>query len=230
MLAYLTSDPEIQRPFILPQLLDRLASMLLSVLVQLVGTKGLEIKVNNPEEYQFRPKNMLCEICETVAHFSEFEPFQVAIAQSGYYSTHPAVLPKALSTVRKYSLLSVDLVAKLESLVALVEQAASANKDEDAIMGDDVPEHFYDPVLYTVMKDPVRLPSGNIMDRAAITQHLLNDPTDPFSRATLTVDQLVPMDELRKEIESWRATKSAAQPAASAESRSEAANGDAMTD
>ena len=207
MLAYLTSDPEIQRPFLLPQLLDRLASMLLSVLVQLVGSKGLEIKVNNPEEYEFRPREMLSKICETIAHFSEFEAFQVAVSQTGYYNTHPGVLPKASSTVRKHNLLPADLVGKLESLVELVEKAATANKDEDEIMGDNVPEHYLDPVLYTIMKDPVKLPSGNIMDRSSITQHLLNDPKDPFNRQPLTVDQLVPVDDLRAEIEAWRATK-----------------------
>jgi ubiquitin conjugation factor E4 B len=206
MLAYLTSDPEIQRPFLLPQLLDRLASMLLSGLVQLVGSKGVEIKVNNPEAYEFRPRDMLSKICETTAHFSEFEAFQVAVSQTGYYNTHPDVLPNASKTARKLSF-PADLVGKLESLVQLVEKAATANKDEDEIMGDNVPEHFLDPVLYTIMKDPVKLPSGNIMDRSSITQHLLNDPKDPFNRQPLTVDQLVPVEELRAEIEAWRATK-----------------------
>ena len=98
-------------------------------------------------------------------------------------------------------------MGKLESLVELVEKAATANKDEDEIMGDNVPEHYLDPVLYTIMKDPVKLPSGNIMDRSSITQHLLNDPKDPFNRQPLTVDQLVPVDDLRAEIEAWRATK-----------------------
>lgn len=43
------------------------------------------------------------------------------------------------------------------------------------------------------MKDPVILPSSrNIVDRAMIVQHLLSDPTDPFNRDPLTVDDLIP--------------------------------------
>ena len=36
-----------------------------------------------------------------------------------------------------------------------------------------------------LMKDPVQLPSGYIVDRAYIHKHLLNDERDPFTRATM---------------------------------------------
>lgn len=42
------------------------------------------------------------------------------------------------------------------------------------------------------MTDPVRLPSGTIMDRSIILRHLLNSPTDPFNRQTLTESMLEP--------------------------------------
>lgn len=35
-----------------------------------IGSKGLEIKVDNPESYNFRPKEMLREICTTISQFS----------------------------------------------------------------------------------------------------------------------------------------------------------------
>lgn len=35
-----------------------------------IGSKGLEIKVDNPESYNFRPKDMLREICTTISQFS----------------------------------------------------------------------------------------------------------------------------------------------------------------
>ena len=50
-----------------------------------------------------------------------------------------------------------------------------------------------DPLMDTLMEDPVKLPtSGNIMDRAIITRHLLNSSTDPFNRQVLTEDMLEP--------------------------------------
>lgn len=47
-----------------------------------------------------------------------------------------------------------------------------------------------DPLMDTLMTDPVILPSGNIMDRAIILRHLLNSPTDPFNRQPLNESML----------------------------------------
>ena len=59
----------------------------------------------------------------------------------------------------------------------------------------------------TVMTDPVILPSGNIMDRAIITRHLLNSSTDPFNRQPLTEEDLRPDNELRERILAWKRDK-----------------------
>lgn len=48
-----------------------------------------------------------------------------------------------------------------------------------------------DPLMDTLMNDPVLLPSGTIMDRPIILRHLLNSQTDPFNRQVLTEEQLV---------------------------------------
>jgi len=202
--SYLSSDKDIRTPFLLPALLDRLSSMLLSVLVQLVGAKGLDIKVDNPESYDFYPKQMLKEICETIVHFSSSPEFQESVSRSGYYTTHPTVLPKAASTVRKHRILNPDA---LEALDSLCQTAAQFKVDGDAESSVDAPDHFLDPLLFTVMSDPVRLPMGTVIDRVTIEQHLLNDPMDPFSRQPLTVAQLVPEVDLKAEIDAWKAAK-----------------------
>lgn len=60
----------------------------------------------------------------------------------------------------------------------------------------------------TLMVDPVILPSsGNVMDRAIITRHLLNSSTDPFNRQALTEDDLKPDNELRERILAWKRDK-----------------------
>ena len=38
-----------------------------------------------------------------------------------------------------------------------------------------------DPIMDTLMTDPVILPSGTIMERSVIARHLLNPHTDPFN-------------------------------------------------
>lgn len=44
----------------------------------------------------------------------------------------------------------------------------------------------------TLMTDPVKLPSGVVMDRSIIARHLLNSQTDPFNRQPLTEEELIP--------------------------------------
>lgn len=52
--------------------------------------------------------------------------------------------------------------------------------------------YFSDPLMDTLMEDPVLLPCGKVMDRAVIIRHLLNSSTDPFSRLPLSEDMLRP--------------------------------------
>ncbi len=52
---------------------------------------------------------------------------------------------------------------------------------------------FADPIMGTLMKDPVKLQtSGHIMDRSVIQRIILDTQADPFNRVPLTVEQLEP--------------------------------------
>lgn len=63
-----------------------------------------------------------------------------------------------------------------------------------------------DPILSSVMEDPVLLPTSNtIVDRSTIRAHLLSDTRDPFSRAPLTMDMVQPATELKERIQAWKA-------------------------
>ena len=47
--------------------------------------------------------------------------------------------------------------------------------------------------MFTIMKDPVILPSSRtIIDRATIKAHLLSDTTDPFNRVPLKIGEVIP--------------------------------------
>ena len=47
--------------------------------------------------------------------------------------------------------------------------------------------------MYTLMEDPVILPaSRQTIDRSTIRSHLLSDPNDPFNRAPLKIEDVVP--------------------------------------
>jgi ubiquitin conjugation factor E4 B len=104
--------------------------------------------------------------------------------------------------------MGVSLTA-FESLPDLVEQASREVADDEALM-EDAPDEFLDEILTTFMKDPVILPSGHFVDRSTITQHLLNDPIDPFNREEMTIDDIKPATELKAKIDKWLEEKKAA--------------------
>lgn len=100
------------------------------------------------------------------------------------------------------NLLTGESLVAFESLPELVEHAQELVKSDEILMAD-APDEFLDEILSTFMKDPVVLPSGHFVDRSTITQHLLNDPIDPFSREPMTIDDVRPAVELQARMKTW---------------------------
>merc|ERR1712154_248435 len=93
------------------------------------------------------------------------------------------------------------------SLPEKINSAMRNVKDDEALLVD-APDEFLDPLMCTFMKDPVLLPtSDTVIDRSTITQHLLNDPHDPFNRKDLSVDMIQPAVELKQKMDKWLAEK-----------------------
>lgn len=64
--------------------------------------------------------------------------------------------------------------------------------------------------MSTFMREPVVLPSSKAtVDLSTIKQHLLSDPTDPFNRVPLKIQDVQPDLELKKRIEDYVASKRA---------------------
>ncbi|KAI4321343.1 hypothetical protein MLD38_034738 [Melastoma candidum] len=83
------------------------------------------------------------------------------------------------------------------------KRAETEAMDAEETLGE-IPDEFLDPIQYTLMKDPVILPSSRIIvDRPVIQRHLLSDNTDPFNRSHLTADMLIPAFELKARIEEF---------------------------
>jgi len=206
MLGYLNTDKDIRSLFLLDELNSRLVQMLLHVLTKLVGSKGLDLKVDNPEQYNFKPKEMLRDLCAIFALFASSEVFQIECANA---RCNTNMLRKAVQTCQKLNLLTGESMEAFRSLPDAVETAAGHVAIEEQLL-EDAPEEFMDALLSTFMKDPVKLPSSHIVDRSTITQHLLNDPTDPFNRAPLKIEDVEPATELKQKMTQWVAEKRAA--------------------
>jgi len=206
MFGYLNTDKDIRNLFLLEELCSRLVTMLLHVLTKLVGSKGLDLKVDNPEQYDFRPKEMLRDLCAIFALFASSEVFQTECANA---SCDTNMLRKAVQTCQRHNLLTGESMEAFQALPDTVELAAKRVAIEEELL-EGAPDEFMDALLSTFMKDPVKLPSSHIVDRSTITQHLLNDPTDPFNRAPLKIEDVEPATELKERMNHWLAEKRAA--------------------
>ena len=110
---------------------------------------------------------------------------------------------KAASISQRHMLKSPVDIDALAQLVDRVEKIKEREAMEEEDLGE-VPDDFLDPLLATIMRDPVRLPTSRaVVDRSTIKAHLLSDGTDPFNRMPLTLDEVTPADDVREQIESW---------------------------
>jgi ubiquitin conjugation factor E4 B len=217
-LAVATRDPRAALPFLLPEMAPRVAAALDYFLLYLTGPERRNLKVREPEKYNFRPKRLLRRICAVYLNLFRAEKaqggggggggggpgaFARAIA-ADERSYRPDMFAEAALVLRQFDLMDEQSVRLLEDLAAAAAEAARDRRDEEEAF-EGAPEEFLDPILAEVMRDPVRLPtSGKIVDRATITRVLLTDPFDPFSRAPLTAEQLEPVPELKSRLEAWK--------------------------
>uniref|UniRef100_A0A8C1YC50 Ubiquitin conjugation factor E4 B n=2 Tax=Cyprinus carpio TaxID=7962 RepID=A0A8C1YC50_CYPCA len=195
---------QVQKPFLRPELGPRLAAMLNYNLQQLCGPKCRDLKVENPEKYGFEPKKLLDQLTDIYLQL-DCARFAKAIADD-QRSYSRELFEEVISKMRKAGIKSTIAIEKFKLLLEKVEEIVARNSQSEMDYSD-APDEFKDPLMDTLMTDPVQLPSGNIMDRAIILRHLLNSPTDPFNRQPLTESMLEPVPELKKRIQAWMREK-----------------------
>ncbi|KAL0332116.1 UNVERIFIED_CONTAM: putative ubiquitin conjugation factor E4 [Sesamum calycinum] len=202
LLAF-TSE-QITAPFLLPEMVERVASMLNYFLLQLVGPQRKSLSLKDPEKYEFRPKLLLKQIVNIYVNLARGDKdkiFPIAITKDGR-SYNEQLFGAAADVLRR---IGEDgrIIQEFVDLGAKAKVAASEAMDAEAALGD-IPDEFLDPIQYTLMRDPVILPSSRvIVDRPVIQRHLLSDSTDPFNRSHLTADMLIADVELKARIEEF---------------------------
>lgn len=216
MIYYITKDTI--TPFVSEGFGERTAHIIDYYIDELVGPTVTNLKVKNPTKYDFHPRTLLAEIVQIFTHLSANETFvrSVALDDSHY---KPDVYAKALRTVSKKRILDEATCARFQTaLVKVAEMAEVAVKEEEEL--GEIPDDFLDPLTAALMTDPVILPSSKTtLDRYTIKRHLMNNPLDPFNRAPLSFDQVVPDTELKRRIDEWLAQKRAENKNKSTESK-----------
>ncbi|PIA30355.1 hypothetical protein AQUCO_05600056v1 [Aquilegia coerulea] len=202
MLAF-TSE-EITAPFLLPEMVERVANMLNYFLLQLAGPQRKSLSLKDPEKYEFRPKELLKQIVRIYIHLARGDReniFPAAISRDGR-SYNEQLFTAAADILRRIGE-DGGVIHEFVELGEKAKAAASEAMDAEAALGE-IPDEFLDPIQYTLMKDPVILPCSRIIiDRPVIQRHLLSDSSDPFNRSPLTQEMLKPDVELKARIEEF---------------------------
>ena len=98
---------------------------------------------------------------------------------------------EAADKMEKHLNKSPHKIDSFKTLTQNIEKILEIRRQMDIDLSD-APSEYRDPLMDTIMEDPVILPSGHVMDRSVINRHLLNASTDPFNRQPLTEDMLRP--------------------------------------
>lgn len=211
-LNFVTEEADTTATLLLPHMVGRLAATLNYFLKYLTGPERKQLRISNPDKYNFRPKELLQGLLTVYLHVAAHDRagvFAEAVGQDTR-SFRPDMFMEAANVLSSFGLLSEPDRVRLEMLAQRAVAAGSAAEEADEEAGGDVPEEFLCEIMATVMKDPVRLPSGKVVDRPSILRHLLTDPKDPFSRQPLTEDQLHTDEALAQRITEWRRERRAA--------------------
>ena len=198
--------------FTMPEIVQRLADMLDYNLDAMVGPKRLNLQVENASEYGFNPRALLSEIVDVYLNLMSKESFIFAVARDGR-SYKPANFTKASEIMRNRHLKPIDDLKKWEELQKKVKEAKELDEQAEEDLGE-VPDEFLgmlevwlwpmastdialDPLIFTLMEDPVILPASKMsIDRSTIRSHLLSDPNDPFNRVPLKIEDVTPSKDL----------------------------------
>uniref|UniRef100_A0A665VEB8 Ubiquitin conjugation factor E4 A n=1 Tax=Echeneis naucrates TaxID=173247 RepID=A0A665VEB8_ECHNA len=198
-LAFLTSD--IKGIFVHPFLAERIISMLNYFLQHLVGPKMGALKVKDFSEFDFKPQQLVSDICTIYLNLGDEENFCATVPKDGR-SYSPTLFSQTVRVLKKINKPG-DIIVAFGVLADKIKSHADRQQQEEETYSD-APDEFLDPIMSTLMLDPVLLPSSNVtVDRSTIARHLLSDQTDPFNRSPLTMDQIRPNEELKQQILQW---------------------------
>ncbi|KAF2223300.1 putative ubiquitin fusion degradation protein UfdB [Elsinoe ampelina] len=198
--------------FTMPEVVQRLADMLDYNVDALTGPKQTQLKVDDPESYGFNPKQLLSDLLDVYLNLRRKSSFHLAIARDGR-SYKPERFAKATEIMEKFALKSRDELIQWKKLQDEIAEAHRADQQAEEDLGE-IPDELLDPIMGSLMEDPVLLPSSKqIVDRSTIRSHLLSDPTDPFNRVPLKIEDVLPAEEKLKEIQDFVASKRGGLPA-----------------
>ena len=130
---------ETKSPFMVPEIVNRLAAMLDYNLDALVGPRCQNLKVKNPDKYKFNIKQLLNDFLHVFLNLADQGEFARAVAEDER-SYRKELFRRAAAIARKRGLMSEDEIEKLLLFVVKVEETKATIEAEEDI--GEVPDEF----------------------------------------------------------------------------------------
>jgi hypothetical protein len=125
-----------------------------------------------------------------------FLPFLMMMPEHGALSAFEEVLQRSIfETTSAHSAPNTFCSARQQRFDAL-----QSSSDDTEL---DTPEEYLCNLSAQIMDDPVKLPSGEICERAVITRVIEESGRNPYTRAPLSISDLESSGELSGQIESF---------------------------
>lgn len=180
--------------------LRSVASMTIFSLQKLSMNSSSLLTLGN-DRYDFNPVVLRNSISEVMANFAENDTFASFCAENAGFTDE--LIETTASLISTHGYYETKIATALRTLRDKVAGIRAAQDDDMDIEMDDVPDEYTDPISGDIMKDPVYLPSKNVVDRSTVNELLLNDPTDPFTRLPFTEKDVVPAPEIKEKIDAF---------------------------
>ena len=126
--------------FTKPEIVQRLADMLDYNLDAMVGPKSINLRVGNPQDYAFNPKQLLAEIVDVYLNLRNKEDFVFAVARDGR-SYKPANFQKATAIMKDRGLKSSQQLIQWRSLGEKIKKAKEVDDQAEEDLGE-IPDDF----------------------------------------------------------------------------------------
>jgi ubiquitin conjugation factor E4 B len=130
---------ETKEPWMLPEIVERLAAMLDLNLALLTGPRSAELNVEGRDKYRFDPKQLLSDILSIFLNLSSESAFIRAVA-ADERSYSLSLFQRAAGIARKRFLKTEDEIETLRIFVDQVEETKATIEVEEEL--GDVPDEF----------------------------------------------------------------------------------------
>ena len=112
----------------------------------------------------------MTKITDTYVHFSKYQEFIDAVARDER-SYRDDILEKTVLILKKIDRRDEKNIERFEEFRIKAKESSAQMSNLEQDLGE-IPDEYCDPLMSTLMEDPVKLPSGHVVDRKTIRKDI----------------------------------------------------------